>query len=349
VDTRASFTVAGSYVLRLTSSDGALSTTDSLRVSVQDAPPPGAGTVERRIATGSDDAEESATGKMATNNSDIELVFDRSNQRVGLRFSALAIPAGATVTRAWVQFTADETQNEATSLLIQGQATDHPGTFVNTAGNVSMRPRTAASVAWTPAPWGLVGEAGVNQHTPELAGVIQEIVGRPGWASGNALVLIVTGTGHRTAESYEGKAAAAALLHVEYTVGVTAAAAGSVATAVSDPEAGAAVPRTPAADGTSATEGPAVAGAPPIELALHALIPNPSHGPLRVELGLAGGERAWLEVLDVAGRRVAARDLEGLGAGRHVVDVRESLPAGVYLVRLVQGSRTRVMKAVVVR
>jgi hypothetical protein len=44
--------------------------------------------------------------------------------------------------------------------------------------------------------------------------VIQEIVNRSGWASGNALALIVTGTGERVAESYDGSAAPE--LHIEY-------------------------------------------------------------------------------------------------------------------------------------
>jgi hypothetical protein len=46
--------------------------------------------------------------------------------------------------------------------------------------------------------------------------VIQEIVNRPGWTAGNSLVLIVTGTGERVAESFDGEADAAPLLHVEY-------------------------------------------------------------------------------------------------------------------------------------
>jgi len=41
-------------------------------------------------------------------------------------------------------------------------------------------------------------------------------VNRSGWVSGNSLVLIITGTGTRTAESYNGDAAGAPLLHVEY-------------------------------------------------------------------------------------------------------------------------------------
>jgi hypothetical protein len=49
--------------------------------------------------------------------------------------------------------------------------------------------------------------------------VIQAIVSRPGWSSGNALVIIVTGSGERVAESYEGDPAGAPLLHVVYTTG----------------------------------------------------------------------------------------------------------------------------------
>jgi hypothetical protein len=46
--------------------------------------------------------------------------------------------------------------------------------------------------------------------------VIQEIVNRPGWASGNSLVILISGTGKRVAESFNGDKTGAALLHVEY-------------------------------------------------------------------------------------------------------------------------------------
>lgn len=54
------------------------------------------------------------------------------------------------------------------------------------------------------------------QRTPSLVSVIQEIVGQSGWARGNALALIVTGSGNRTAESFEGDPNGAPLLHVMY-------------------------------------------------------------------------------------------------------------------------------------
>jgi hypothetical protein len=60
------------------------------------------------------------------------------------------------------------------------------------------------------------GEAGPDQQTPNIASIIQEIVNRPGWSSGNSIVIIVTGTGERTAESYDGNPNGAPLLHLEY-------------------------------------------------------------------------------------------------------------------------------------
>jgi hypothetical protein len=42
-------------------------------------------------------------------------------------------------------------------------------------------------------------------------------VSRPGWAGGRALALYVTGTGVRTAESFDGAATRAPVLHVEWT------------------------------------------------------------------------------------------------------------------------------------
>jgi hypothetical protein len=46
--------------------------------------------------------------------------------------------------------------------------------------------------------------------------VIQEIVDRSGWTSGNSLALVITGTGERVAESYDGKPSGARLLHVVF-------------------------------------------------------------------------------------------------------------------------------------
>jgi len=178
-------------------------------------------TTEIRVAAGSDDAEESSSGSMTLTSSDLELVNDGSDQTVGMRFVGVNVPRNAAVLSAYVQFTVDETQSTATSLTIQGETTDNAGGFTTSSQNISSRSRTNASVSWDPAAWNTVGAAEADQRTPDLAAVLQEIFNRPGWASGNALSIIVTGTGHRTADSYDGSPAGAPLLHIEYSGGGT--------------------------------------------------------------------------------------------------------------------------------
>jgi hypothetical protein len=66
---------------------------------------------------------------------------------------------------------------------------------------------------------------------------------------------------------------------------------------------------------------------------------------------LATEGAATLELFDTAGRRVARRELRGLGLGRHSLMVEEAatFAPGVYLMRLVQGSRLAESKIALVR
>ena len=50
----------------------------------------------------------------------------------------------------------------------------------------------------------------------DIASLIQEIVDRPGWTPGNALVIVISGTKTRVAESFDGDPAGAPLLHIEF-------------------------------------------------------------------------------------------------------------------------------------
>jgi hypothetical protein len=176
---------------------------------------PGAKSVDVRVAANSDDAEESDSGNVRLSSSDLELVFDSSNQTVGIRFTGVTVPRGAKITNAYVQFQVDETGTDAASLTIAGVAADNVATFSSASKDISSRPRTSRSVSWVPPPWPTKGAAGRDQRTPNLASVIQEIVNRPGWSGGNALALVITGTGRRTADAYESGAGSAPLLHIE--------------------------------------------------------------------------------------------------------------------------------------
>ena len=88
-----------------------------------------------------------------------------------------------------------------------------------------------------------------------------------------------------------------------------------------------------------------------LQFALHGFAPNPSPAAASVAFTLAGAGAARLEVLDVAGRRVAAREVGALGAGRHTLRLESQGPLapGLYLLRLVTPARTLAARGVVVR
>lgn len=202
--TTVSLSATGSYTFRLTVTDGAgLTSSDTVVVTLTQS---AATTWTGTVSTGAADAEEDAsTGKVILNDADLDLVRDiRTDKIVGIRFKSVNIPANAVIQSAYLQFRSDEVQTEGTSLTIQGFATSNLTSFTTGKSGISTRPRTTA-ISWVSVPgWTAAGLAGSGQRTPNLAGVVQQIVRLPGWAPNNALGFIITGTGKRTADSYEG-------------------------------------------------------------------------------------------------------------------------------------------------
>lgn len=97
---------------------------------------------------------------------------------------------------------------------------------------------------------------------------------------------------------------------------------------------------TPA--GTTGVEG----GAAPA-FALEGPTANPlTGGRLDIAFALPDGAPARLELLDVAGRRLATREVGALGAGRHVARLGEghAVAPGLYFVRLSRGEAFRIAR-----
>ena len=176
-----------------------------------------AGTFKARVRSGSWDVEERSSGLISLSSGNLEMVTSGGNdQTVGIRWEALGVPRGATITRAYVQFTAAKSSSKPTALLVRGHAARNARPFSSVRRDVSSRPRTAAAVAWSPLPSWTRNAAGPEQRV-DVTPIVREIVGRPNWASGNAIAFIITGSGHRAAWSYEGARAKAPLLRVDYT------------------------------------------------------------------------------------------------------------------------------------
>jgi len=79
--------------------------------------------------------------------------------------------------------------------------------------------------------------------------------------------------------------------------------------------------------------------------------PNPAVGPLELGFSLAGDEPATLELLDVGGRRLLAKEVGSLGRGEHVMRMADpdALPAGLYFVRLVRGRTVLTSRVAIIR
>ncbi|WNJ20200.1 Ig-like domain-containing protein [Pontibacter sp. G13] len=283
-------------------------------ISIQEAgsnPPATSGTWEQRILTGMDDVEEEDDGVMYTNSSDLELVADgnRGNQTVGLRFTGVAVPQGAIIDAAYIQFRSDETNSGTTNLTIQGHDTNDAAAFTTSNGNVSSRTRTSASVSWNPASWTSTGATGSAQRTPEMKSIVQEIVNRSGWNSGNDMVMIITGTGERTADSYEGGANNAPLLHIEYTVGGSARRA------------------------QTAVELPSSVIA----------FPNPSHGAIHIQAP-EGWNGSTIEIFGLNGQRIWNAQMHA--KANEMTIEGHVLAAGIYLIKVSNGTESQILKVV---
>ena len=77
--------------------------------------------------------------------------------------------------------------------------------------------------------------------------------------------------------------------------------------------------------------------------------PNPARGPLTARFTLFDARSARLELLDLAGRRVAAREVTGSGAHAETFAEAAALSPGVYLVRLEHGGAVHTARVAVIR
>lgn len=145
----------------------------------------------------------------------------------GARFTNVTIPQGATINSATFQMRANASYNAGSNVIkyhVSGQAADNAATFAIAANmTTTNRPRTTA----VSADWTQTSVTGGTWYSIDVTSVVQEIINRAGWTSGNALVIIVdthvdTTLGEwQDYDSYDGSAANAPKLDVDYSTGGT--------------------------------------------------------------------------------------------------------------------------------
>ncbi|MEO2024607.1 MAG: PQQ-binding-like beta-propeller repeat protein [Fuerstiella sp.] len=162
-----------------------------------------------------DDAEESDSGSVDLDSSDLELVEDSGSQLVGVRFNDIRLNRGTQVRGAYIQFTCDESSDDPTSLLISAEDTDDAARFSDDRHDLSSRTLTQKQVAWSPGEWPKSKQAGEMQRTPDLAALVQSVIDRSDWQPGNSLAFLISGTGKRVANASRGNKDGAARLVID--------------------------------------------------------------------------------------------------------------------------------------
>lgn len=145
-----------------------------------------------QVAASADDAREETVGAVAING--VSLESDAATEWIGIRINNVTIPQGANILYAALAVMPIDASSDEPDHVIFGEDVDDAAQFTTTVNSISSRARTTASVAWNEANLQALGSSPTFRATPDLKTILQEIVDRPGWASGNAVVFLIQGS-----------------------------------------------------------------------------------------------------------------------------------------------------------
>jgi len=165
----------------------------------------------RNVAASSDDAIEIA-GSMTLNGATITL--NANDRWGGLFFDDITIGQGDTINTASITFPVSGGANDDPHFDIYAETTDDASTFTSSSNNISGRSRTTAKTTWN-----ATGVGAGAVASPDIAAVIQEIVDRAGWASGNGIAILLDCLSTNSFRFDTVDSAATITLNIDYTAG----------------------------------------------------------------------------------------------------------------------------------
>lgn len=182
-----------------------------------------------QINASADDAYEKVDGSKIVTNDSLKMPQTNNNSSkevvTRLRFRDLAIPTGALIESASIEFEVDSQKGGNLSLSLQAEDTDSAPDLLAQNGWISGRPVIANPVIWNISNsdnW----SSNTKVSSPDLSSQIQAVVDRSGWQSENDIAFIIrkneSGNKRRYFESYDSEAPAAPKLRVVYKANVGA-------------------------------------------------------------------------------------------------------------------------------
>ncbi|MBA7583291.1 hypothetical protein ES708_25232 [subsurface metagenome] len=185
--------------------------------------------IERQVVASSDDCHRRLTTSV-WNLTHKRLITGAVNGTAkqlgnGMRFTNITIGKGATINQAYLTFRCSGTEGGQTvRTRISAEDVDDAPTFANDAAAFDARwaNRTTARVDWDSIPAWTLDE---DYNSLEIKSVIQEVIDRAGWASGNDIVIFWEDfedrsdktVARRLAYSYDGSVEFAPKLVIDYT------------------------------------------------------------------------------------------------------------------------------------
>ncbi len=189
-----------------------------------------AGTINVRAMNTNQTAEEVvSSGNVGLSNGNLDMVDPGSMQLVGIHFDNVQVPQGSVITEAYIVFRIAQELSTPASFTIKAQDADDPGPFSTTNGDISGRACISTTVAWNNVNnWDKLKN---NRKSEDISSIVEDLVGRSGWVSGNDMVFIIgdpSDSGRRVAYQagttvmVNGKTKnAGPKLHIEYTEALT--------------------------------------------------------------------------------------------------------------------------------
>jgi hypothetical protein len=290
---------------------------------------------ERQIGRGTDDAEEDVIPSTVTENTPLWAccVCPASGYLchitgAGLRFTDVQIPHGAIIDSAWLSLLPFISSNDDVACTVYCEAVDNCTTFVSCGQhNISNRTRTQGKALW------IERDAGSDWvESCNLAALVQEVVNRPGWHTGNALAFILI-PGDSAGEWRSNlQFQAWELMNHAYGAKFNCMYTASDAR-----------PDTYSIDFT------------PREFKSFRNFPNPFNPETQITFVLDHSRQVTVELFDVLGRKVKRLVRGNLSAGLHSIqwdgkdEAGEDVGSGIYFCRVTVGDATATRKLVLLR
>ncbi|MGY0626532.1 MAG: PilC/PilY family type IV pilus protein [Paraglaciecola chathamensis] len=171
------------------------------------------GDLTYQIDSQSNNAEERYNGYQSTGS---ELTFNaNSNDYIGLRFRNIALPQGAVVSNAYLEFTAyQNSYNNSASMTIEAANEADPRSFNNYSRYLLRNKAKTSAVTWS----------GIERwyrnreyQSPSVASIVNQLVNRGDWQSGNDMMFILSDFNNtRGAYTYSERPSGAAKLVIEF-------------------------------------------------------------------------------------------------------------------------------------